>query len=88
MKTPIIILAEKFFLDVFRLINQPMDGSDQLERLQKDLSSHLNNIQAQVEQGNSTVNVGEWQSLKKLLIYWNGLGLNTHKKCITKEEGD
>ena len=71
MKTPIIILAEKFFLDVFRLINQPIDGSDQLERLQKDLSSHLNNIQAQVEQGNSTVNIGEWQSLKKLLIYWS-----------------
>jgi len=78
MTVPVINLAEPFFLKVLQLINQPLAGSDQLAKLQKQLSIDLQAIEQKVHSGASTVSSGEWQSLKRVLIYWADEVLTRH----------
>jgi len=78
MAIPLISLAEPFFIKVLQLINHPFGGSDQLPKLQRQLSADLQAIEQKVHSGNSTVSSGEWQSLKRVLIYWADEVLTNH----------
>jgi len=78
MTIPVINLAEPFFLKVLQLINQPLAGSDQLAKLQRQLSIDLQAIEQKVHSSASTVSSGEWQSLKRVLIYWADEVLTRH----------
>ena len=78
MTVPVINLAEPFFLKVLQLINQPLAGSDQLAKLQRQLSIDLQAIEQKVHSSASTVSSGEWQSIKRVLIYWADEVLTRH----------
>jgi hypothetical protein len=78
MTVPVINLAEPFFLKVLQLINQPLAGSDSLAKLQRQLSIDLQAIEQKVHSSASTVSSGEWQSLKRVLIYWADEVLTRH----------
>ncbi len=78
MTTPIINLAEPFFLKVLTLVNQPASAADQLPQLQRQLTADLQAIEQKVVSGISSVSSGEWQSLKRVLIYWADEVLTTH----------
>lgn len=80
MKTPIISLCEPFFLKVLQLINKPVEGSDELQKLQRDLTGDLNGIQATVERGVSTIGPSEWITIRKILIYWADEVLTRHNR--------
>ena len=78
MTVPIISLAEPFFLKVLDLVNQPATGPDQLPQLQRHLTADLQAIEQKVNSGIASVSSGEWQSLKRVLIYWADEILTTH----------
>ncbi len=78
MTTPIISLAEPFFLKVLTLVNQPASAADQLPQLQRLLTADLQAIEQKVASGVASVSAGEWQSLKRVLIYWADEILTTH----------
>lgn len=78
MTVPIISLAEPFFLKVLTLVNQPASGVDQLPQLQRHLTADLQAIEQKVASGAASVSSGEWQSLKRALIYWADEILTTH----------
>jgi len=78
MTVPIITLAEPFFLKVLDLVNQPATGVDQLPQLQRHLTAELQAIEQKVNSGIASVSSGEWQSLKRVLIYWADEILTTH----------
>lgn len=78
MTVPLISLAEPFFLKVLDLVNQSATTSDQLPQLQRNLMADLQAIEQKVISGIATVSTGEWQSLKRVLIYWADEILTTH----------
>lgn len=78
MTVPLISLAEPFFLKVLDLVNQPASSSDQLPQLQRLLTADLQAIEQKVVSGIATVSAGEWQSLKRVMIYWADEILTTH----------
>jgi hypothetical protein len=78
MTVPVINLAEPFFLKVLQLINQPLAGSEPLAKLQRQLSIDLQAIEQKVHSSASTVSSGEWQSLKRVLVYWADEVLTRH----------
>lgn len=60
------------------LVNQPATGVDQLPQLQRHLTAELQAIEQKVNSGIASVSSGEWQSLKRVLIYWADEILTTH----------
>jgi type VI protein secretion system component VasF len=78
MTVPLVSLAEPFFLKVLELVNQPASGADQLPQLQRLLTADLQAIEQKVNSGIANVSTGEWQSLKRVLIYWADEILTTH----------
>jgi type VI protein secretion system component VasF len=78
MTVPLISLAEPFFLKVLDLVNQPASSPDQLPQLQRNLMADLQAIEQKVNSGVASVSTGEWQSLKRVLIYWADEILTTH----------
>lgn len=78
MPTSVINLSEPFFLKVLSLINQPATDPEQLPKLQRDLSADLQAIEHKVATGAAGISPGEWQSLKKVLIYWADEVLTSH----------
>jgi type VI protein secretion system component VasF len=78
MTMPLISLAEPFFLKVLDLVNQPASSPDQLAQLQRHLMADLQAIEQKVISRLATVSAGEWQSLKRVLIYWADEVLTTH----------
>jgi len=78
MTVPLISLAEPFFLKVLDLVNQPASSPDQLPQLQRQLTADLQAIEQKVISGIAAVSTGEWQSLKRVLIYWADEILTTH----------
>lgn len=78
MTVPLISLAEPFFLKVLELVNQPLAGAEQLPQLQRLLTADLQAIEQKVNSGIASVTTGEWQSLKRVLIYWADEILTTH----------
>ena len=78
MTVPLISLAEPFFLKVLDLVNQPATTSDHLPQLQRNLMADLQAIEQKVNSGMTSVATGEWQSLKRILIYWADEVLTTH----------
>lgn len=78
MTVPLISLAEPFFLKVLDIVNQPASSPDQLPQLQRQLTADLQAIEQKVISGIATVSTGEWQSLKRVLIYWADEILTTH----------
>jgi type VI protein secretion system component VasF len=78
MSIPLISLAEPFFLKVLGLVNQPAASPDQLPQLQRHLTADLQAIEQKVASGVASVSQGEWQSLKRVLIYWADEVLTTH----------
>ena len=78
MTVPLISLAEPFFLKVLDIVNQPASSPDQLPQLQRLLTADLQAIEQKVISGIATVSTGEWQSLKRVLIYWADEILTTH----------
>jgi Type VI secretion system protein DotU len=78
MTTPVLHLAEPFFLKVLGLVNQPAAGADQLPLLQRNLTADLQAIEQKVASGVASISQGEWQSLKRVLIYWADEVLTTH----------
>ncbi len=78
MTVSIISLSEPFFQKVLELINQPVSGAEQLPQLQRQLSADLQAIEQKVNSGIANVSAGEWQSVKRVLIYWADEMLTTH----------
>ncbi len=78
MTVPVIGLAEPFFQKVLELVNQPVAGTDQLPQFQRQLTADLQAIEQKVNSGITAVSAGEWQSLKRVLIYWADEVLTTH----------
>ena len=78
MTVPLIGLAEPFFLKVLDLVNHSSTTSDQLPQLQRNLMADLQAIEQKVISGIASVSTGEWQSLKRVLIYWADEILTTH----------
>lgn len=78
MTVPVISLAEPFFQKVLELINQPVSGSELLPHLQRQLTADLQAIEQKVNSGIANVTAGEWQSLKRVLIYWADEILTNH----------
>lgn len=78
MTVPLICLAEPFFLKVLDLVNKPANNADQLPQLQRNLMADLQAIEQKVISGIASVSTGEWQSLKRVLIYWADENLTTH----------
>lgn len=70
MATSVISLAEPFFLKVLGLVNQPASSPDLLPQLQRQLTADLQAIEQKVTSGVVAMQPGEWQSLKRVLIYW------------------
>jgi type VI protein secretion system component VasF len=70
MSTPLIALCEPFFLKVLGLVNSPAAQTEQLPQLQRQLTADLQAIEQKVASGATAVSQGEWQSLKRVLIYW------------------
>ncbi len=78
MSTSVISLAEPFFLKVLALVNQPASDPDLLPQLQRQLTADLQAIEQKVASGVAGVSGGEWQSLKRVLIYWADEVLTAH----------
>jgi len=78
MATTVINLSEPFFLKVLSLVNQPATNPDQLPQLQRQLTADLQAIEHRVASGTAGVSPGEWQSLKKVLVYWADEVLTAH----------
>ena len=78
MTVSAISLAEPFFQKVLELVNQPVSGTELLPQLQRQLTSDLQAIEQKVNSGIANVSAGEWQSLKRVLIYWADEILTTH----------
>ncbi len=78
MSTSVIRLAEPFFQKVLSLVNQPASDPEQLPQLQRHLTADLQAIEQKVASGVAGVSAGEWQSLKRVLIYWADEVLTTH----------
>lgn len=83
MTVPLISLAEPFFQKVLDLLNQPVSGAELLPPLQRQLTADLQAIEQKVNSGIANVSAGEWQSLKRVLIYWADEILTNH---VTKWE--
>ncbi|MCA9047207.1 MAG: DotU family type IV/VI secretion system protein [Planctomycetaceae bacterium] len=79
MSQSIISLAEPFFLKVLGLLErEPPDDEDHLRRLQRQLTADIQAIQAQVNAGAVSVSGGEWETIKRVLIYWADEVLTRH----------
>jgi hypothetical protein len=78
MAKSVINLSEPFFLKVLSLVNQPATNPEQLPQLQRQLSGDLQAIEQKVASGNASVSPAEWQSLKKVLVYWADEVLTAH----------
>jgi type VI protein secretion system component VasF len=78
MATSVINLSEPFFLKVLSLVNQPATDPEQLPLLRRQLSADLQAIEHKVASGTAGVSPGEWQSLKKVLVYWADEVLTAH----------
>ncbi|MCA9057583.1 MAG: hypothetical protein KDA85_03760, partial [Planctomycetaceae bacterium] len=71
MANSIVSLAEPFFLKVLTIVNQSRTSEPgQLEDLQRRLKADLQAIEHKVTSGLVSLSSAEWQSLKKMLIYW------------------
>ncbi len=76
--TSVISLAEPFFLKVLGLVNQRSADPEQLPHLQRQLTADLQAIEKQVASGGAGISPGEWQSLKRVLVYWADEVLTAH----------
>lgn len=71
MANSVVSLAEPFFLKVLTIVNQNRNSEmAQLEDLQRRLKMDLQAIEHKVTSGAVSLSAGEWQSLKRMLIYW------------------
>lgn len=71
MANSVVSLAEPFFLKVLTIVNQNRHSEPaQLEDLQRRLKMDLQAIEHKVTSGTVSLSPAEWQSLKKMLIYW------------------
>ncbi len=71
MSNKVIRFAEPFFLKVLHLLDQtdPPD-SQQFRRLQQDLKADLGEIERSVIGGQTNLTAGEWDVVKRVLVYW------------------
>ncbi len=70
MPTSAISLTEPFFLKVLRILEQPAPQSSELGRLQRQLTADIQAIQQKVNSGIAGLSGGEWETIKRVLVYW------------------
>lgn len=78
MASSVIGLAEPFFLNVLGLLDQPAPDAQQLQKLQRQLSADLQAIEQKVNSGVAGISGGEWQTVKRVLVYWADEVLTAH----------
>lgn len=65
-----ITLTEPFFLKVLRLLEVGAPDDSALVRVQRQLTSDIQAIQQQVNSGIAGLSTGEWETIKRVLVYW------------------
>lgn len=78
MATTVIVLAEPFFLKVLGLLDQAAPDEQQLHKLQRQLTADLQAIEQKVNSGIAKMSAGEWQIVKRVLVYWADEVLTAH----------
>ena len=78
MATSVISLAEPFFLKVLGLLEHPAPDSQHLQKLQRQLAADLQAIEQKVNSGVAGLSGGEWQTIKRVLVYWADEVLTNH----------
>ena len=79
MSNTVIGFAEPFFLKVLHLLDQTQvpDGQ-QLRGLQQDLKADLGDIERSVISGKTGLSAGDWEIIKRVLVYWADEVLTVH----------
>ncbi|MEQ9406579.1 MAG: DotU family type IV/VI secretion system protein [Fuerstiella sp.] len=80
MATSVISLAEPFFLKVLQLLEFDAPDRDHLHRLQRQLTADLQAIEQKVNSGVAGISGGEWQTVKRVLVYWADEVLTRHMR--------
>lgn len=70
MSQSAINLTEPFFLKVLRLLEVGAPDESALIRVQRQLTSDIQAIQQQVNSGIAGLSAGEWETIKRVLVYW------------------
>lgn len=70
MSKSAISLTEPFFLKVLRLLDMGSPDESALVRVQRQLTSDIQAIQQQVNSGVAGLSTGEWETIKRVLVYW------------------
>ena len=70
MTTSVISLAEPFFLKVLGVLDQPIREDHELHKLQRRLTADLQAIEQRVNAATVPVSQGDWQTIKRVLVYW------------------
>ena len=78
MTISVIGLAEPFFLKVLGLLDQAVPDGQQLNKLQRQLTADLQAIEQKVNSGVAGISGGEWQTAKRVLVYWADEVLTAH----------
>ncbi|MFN5626322.1 MAG: hypothetical protein ACK5DM_20400, partial [Planctomyces sp.] len=66
-----VMLAEPFFLKVLSIVNRTTaSDSASLGDLSKRLKDDLKQMDAKVASGLADLSHGDWQTIKRMLVYW------------------
>ncbi|MCP4173099.1 MAG: DotU family type IV/VI secretion system protein [Fuerstiella sp.] len=78
MAASVIGLAEPFFLKVLGLLAQAAPDEQQLHKLQRQLMADVQAIEQKVNSGVAGLSGNEWQTVKRVLVYWADEVLTAH----------
>jgi len=70
MSKSAISLTEPFFLKVLRLLEVGATDEVALTRVQRQLTGDIQAIQQKVNSGQVGLSAGEWDTIKRVLVYW------------------
>ena len=78
MAESIIGLSEPFFIKVLKLLETEAPDTGQLNKLQQQLTTDIQAIQQTVNSGRAGISAGEWETIKRVLVYWADEVLTRH----------
>jgi hypothetical protein len=78
MAESIIGLSEPFFIKVLKLLETEAPDSQHLSKLQQQLTADIQAIQQTVNSGKAGISAGEWETVKRVLVYWADEVLTRH----------
>ena len=80
MSTSVISRAEPFFLKVLSVLDQSVPDTQELFRLRRQLMADLAEIEHKVNIGETGLSGGDWDTVKRVLVYWADEVLTDHTR--------